>query len=717
MPRRRRSGCRYAELEHGIMDRIDGPAPDDTPELQRCIRDLVALSALPAVWKSYDQQQIAGSVAEALITMLDAEFVYVSLRGIRDEPLTEITRTGHHARLDAAALARAALADGLASRSFAQTREIRDPLGSASLRLASAPIGIEADAILVAASRRGDFPSRAQRLLIGVAAGQAAFAMLRWRAERDERRLVMLAERSSDFIGVVSLGGVPQYINPAGLKLVGLDALDEPHRTRIVDFVAPSDHARLRDEVWPAVLQAGRWVGELRLRDFSSGAAIPCLVDWFHIDDPRTGQPMNIATVGRDLRVQRHAEAELRRLAAIVESSNDAIIGTTLDGVITTWNRGAERTFGYRAAEVIGRSVSILAVPHREDEMPQILEQIRLGRKIEHYETVRRHKDGMPIAVSLTVSPIRDIDGSIIGASKIARDVTERQRAEAALLGLNQELEQRVAERTAALEDANRRLRVEIAERERADARLHEMQSELFHAARLSAMGQMAAALAHELNQPFTAAGNFVAAARRRLVSGQRETIDAAREDMDDAAAQVLRAGEIIHRQRAFVTRGETERRPESIARMIEEASALALTGMHGLGVELRFRFDPDVSEALADRVQIQQVLVNLMRNAVEAMTQSERHELDVVTRLIDQDTVEIAIADTGPGLAADVVEHLFDPFVSTKRNGMGLGLSICRSIVEAHGGRIDSEPNPGGGTIFRFTLVAVPAGEASDEA
>jgi PAS domain S-box-containing protein len=398
--------------------------------------------------------------------------------------------------------------------------------------------------------------------------------------------------------------------------------------------------------------------------------------------------------------------------AAIVESSNDAIISTSLDGTIATWNRAAEAIFGYRPQEVIGRPVFLLAAAGRQDEMPVILDQIKRGQRIQHYETVRRHKDGRPVAISLTVSPIRADSGRIVGASKIARDITERKQAEAELHRLNETLEQRVAERTAELEDLTCRLQAEILERQRADVRFQELQSELFHAARLNAAGQMAAALAHELNQPLAAAVNFVRAAQRQLATGRRDEIETVPEVMDEAAGEVLRAGQIIRRLRDFVRRGETERRMENVVTMVEEASNLALIGASASGVEVRFSFDPRAMRVLADRIQIEQVLVNLMRNAIEAMAESTRREFVVTAALGDAETVEIAVADSGPGLAEEMARHLFEPFASTKPNGMGLGLSICRSIIESHGGSLRSEPNPGGGMIFRFTLAAVPQKE-----
>ena len=438
----------------------------------------------------------------------------------------------------------------------------------------------------MAGSRRSDFPSEAQRLLLGVAANEATIALQRWHAETDQRRFVALVENSSDFIGVAGLDGISQYINAAGLHLVGLGGRADAARLHMLDFLMPKEVALVRDELWPRVMRDGRWVGELDFRHFKTGGAIPFLVDWFRIDDPRRGCPINIATVSRDLTAQKRAEAELR-----------------------------------------------------------------------HF---------------------------------------------------NETLEHRVADRTSELAKAHRKLVREGRERELADARLQEMRQELFHAARLSAAGQMAAALAHELSQPLTAAANSVAAARRLLAKGG-EGIVTASEVMGEAGEQILRAGQIMRRLREFVSRGETEKRVERVSTMVEEARALALKGPGALGVQVRLHFEPNARHVLVDRIQIQQVLVNLMRNAIEAMDASRRRELDVATSLRDERMVEIAVTDTGPGLDDDIAARLFEPFVSTKPNGMGLGLSICRSIVEVHGGRLQCKANPGGGMIFRFTLPSAP--------
>jgi two-component system sensor kinase FixL len=189
------------------------------------------------------------------------------------------------------------------------------------------------------------------------------------------------------------------------------------------------------------------------------------------------------------------------------------------------------------------------------------------------------------------------------------------------------------------------------------------------------------------------------------------------RDALEKASDQAIRAGQIIRRLRDFVSRGESERRVESVTKLVEEASALSLVGVKDRGIRVQFQFDPAADLVLADRVQIQQVLLNLIRNAMDAMETSQTRDLVVAIAPAESGHVRISVTDSGSGISPEIAEQLFQPFITTKRHGMGVGLSISRAIVEAHNGRIWVEPNPTGGTIFHFTLAVVNQGDVDDAA
>jgi two-component system sensor kinase FixL len=256
----------------------------------------------------------------------------------------------------------------------------------------------------------------------------------------------------------------------------------------------------------------------------------------------------------------------------------------------------------------------------------------------------------------------------------------------------------------------------DLTERQNNEARLQELQSELVHISRLSAMGEMASALAHELNQPLSAMTNYLKGSRQLLANRGDKESARIRDALEKAAEQSLRAGQIIRRLRDFVGHGEGDKRVENINKLIEEASALALVGAKERGIRVTFGFNSSQDLVLVDKVQIQQVLLNLMRNAMEAMELSSRRELLLSTTPGDGNMLTVNVADTGSGISEDVSSHLFQAFVTTKPHGMGVGLSISRTIIESHGGRIWAEANPNGGTIFRFTLQLVRDQDLADE-
>jgi two-component system sensor kinase FixL len=250
----------------------------------------------------------------------------------------------------------------------------------------------------------------------------------------------------------------------------------------------------------------------------------------------------------------------------------------------------------------------------------------------------------------------------------------------------------------------------DLTELKETQTKLQDLQSELVHVSRLTAMGEMAATLAHELNQPLAAISNYLRGSNRLLKASQDPRVASVQDALAKGAEQALRAGQIIRRLRDFVTRGETEKRVERLSQLIEEASALALVGARERGVRVEFTNDPAVDTVIVDRVQVQQVLVNLLRNAMDAMQEAPRRELTISILPSGAEMVEVAVADTGPGISDEIRPKLFQPFVTSKEHGMGVGLSISRTIIESHGGQLWAEPNAGGGAIFRFTVPAAKA-------
>jgi PAS domain S-box-containing protein len=256
------------------------------------------------------------------------------------------------------------------------------------------------------------------------------------------RLLASLVAASREFIGIADLEGKALFVNEAGRKLVGLRDLKAVHSTRIIDYFEADDHRKILQEVLPAVRDTGFWEGELKFRHFETGELIPVLYNIFPVHGS-SGTITAYGTVTRNLTESKLAEERLSSLASIVESIDDAIVSKNLDGIITTWNRGAERIFGYTAEEAVGRPITIVIPENRQSEEREILTRIRRGERIDHFETIRQRKHGSLITVSLTVSPVKNAEGKIVGASKVARDITEQKLSQEKIATLAREAEHR----------------------------------------------------------------------------------------------------------------------------------------------------------------------------------------------------------------------------------------------------------------------------------
>lgn len=369
----------------------------------------------------------------------------------------------------------------------------------------------------------------------------------------------------------------------------------------------------------------------------------------------------------------RYRQAQLQ---SILDTVPEAMIVIDERGIMRSFSATAERLFGWLADEAVGRNVSILMPQPYRREHDNYLDRYRttgerriigIGRIV-----VGERKDGTTFPMELSVGEAR------VGRERFftgfVRDLTERRTQE---------------------------------------RRMQDLQSELVHVSRLTAMGEMASSLAHELNQPLSAITSYLRGAATLLKADSVDK-DRVREVLDRSADQALRAGDIIKRLREFVAKGDTQQTLENPGVLLEEAAALALVGAREQGVRVSLRCDRELPDILADKVQIQQVAHNLIRNAVEAMEITSRRDLTIAVARRGEAAL-FSVADTGSGISPEIAQNLFQPFVTSKPNGMGVGLSICRTIIEAHGGRITAGPNEGGGTVFEFT-IPIAGTEASHE-
>ncbi|MGB3472453.1 MAG: PAS domain S-box protein [Erythrobacter sp.] len=370
------------------------------------------------------------------------------------------------------------------------------------------------------------------------------------------------------------------------------------------------------------------------------------------------------------------SQRAVEELHALIDTVPDAMVISDNNGAILSFSTGAEEMFGYAEREVLGENVSFLMPsPDRERHdcfMERYLETgiakiIGIGRV-----TTARRRDGSTFPIKLSIGELQM--AAQRGFVAYIRDLSEARDTE---------------------------------------RELHTLQSELAHVSRISSMGSLATSLAHELNQPLTAVANYAHSAKDLLSDPSPENLVLIREAMDECANEALRAGQIVHRLRDFIKHGETERQVSSLARIIQESSALALINGDGQGVDFEAELDPTCDEVLVDPVQVQQVTHNLIRNALEAMHESRHKKLRIRSRRAPNGFVQVSVADSGPGLDEKVADRLFHPFNSSKSDGMGLGLSICHTIIQSHDGKIWVEESDLGGTAFHFT---VPLAEVEDE-
>ena len=376
---------------------------------------------------------------------------------------------------------------------------------------------------------------------------------------------------------------------------------------------------------------------------------------------------VGVSRVARDLSRRRRIDRSVLRLAAIVESSDDAIVGKDLNGIVFSWNRAAERIFGYDADEMIGRSIRTIIPDDRQSEEDDVIARIHRGERVHHFETIRRRKDGTLLPISLTISPICDLDGLVIGASKIARDITERKQAEAERARLL-----RVAQEASRLKD------------------------------------DFLATLSHELRTPLNAILGYTRMLRSGLISEDKqgralEIIERNATSLTEIIEDVLDVSRIISGKIRLNVRSV------DVQTVIREGIEAVRPAADARGIRLECTFDSNDTPVSGDPERLQQILWNIVSNAVKFTDRGGR----VQVRLEHSDSdVEIVVSDTGIGIALEFLPYVFERFrqgdsgVTREHGGLGLGLAITRHLVEMHGGTIEvSSEGLGTGATFRVKL------------
>ncbi|HKD69399.1 MAG TPA: PAS domain S-box protein [Candidatus Binataceae bacterium] len=494
--------------------------------------------------------------------------------------------------------------------------------------------------------------------------------------------LAAIVEYSNDAIISTTLEGAITSWNRAAEKLFGYSAAEAigQHITLII----PSERHAEEDGIL-ARLRRGEKIDNFEtVRQAKDGRKLEISLTVSPIKDAQ-GQTVGASKMVRDVTERKLAYEDRERLAAIIDSSDDAIISKTLEGIITSWNRGAEKLFGYGAAEAIGQHITLIIPSERHAEEEGILARLRRGEKIDHFETVRQAKDGRTLHISLTVSPIRDAQGQTVGASKVARDITEQKRME----------EQRAR----------------VAGIERAALRTAQEASQL--------KDDFLATVSHELRNPLNSIVGWAGLLRSGKLD-EKTTARAIESIFRASQAQDRIIGDLLDISRVVSGRMRLDVRPLQLIKVLEEAVDTIRPAADAKQIRLHCLLDPAASPMAGDPDRLRQVFWNLLSNAVKFTPKGGR--VQILSQRINSH-VEITVSDTGAGIDPELLPKVFERFrqgetgTNRQSSGLGLGLAIVRSLVELHGGTVQAESKGNGqGASFIVRLPTLIALSPIDE-
>ena len=664
------------------------PDRDEVKRLEGCINDMISVLALPALWTGREPSHVVSTLLEALLGMLRLDFAYARLSAATGSPAIEVVRSAARPEWDARpAEVGAALARVSAAGASAAVR-VPNPVGGGEVSIASCRLGIGSDAgVLVAGSRRGDFPTKTETLLMRVAANQAGIGLRevqllgeyrreRTRVEGERRALASLVEHSPDFIGMAAPDGQVLFVNPAGREMVGLEGDAQARATQVFDYLAEEERDRFETYILPTVLRDGRWEGQTRFRHFRTGAAIPMLQNIFVIKEPRTDRLLALGTISRDITERLRSEENLRdserRFRLLAEAIPHQVWSSLPDGSLDYCNGRWMDYTGLTPEDV------------RRDGWTTHIHPDDVGAIVEAWQEASAH--GHPYEAE---QRLRGVDGRYRRFLSRAVPVQDEQGHLVRWFGTDTDIEGR----------------------KRAEEALRDVQADLAHISRLTTVGELAASLAHELNQPLAAVVTNGTACLRWLGRPEpnlAEAMDAVQRIIRDAN----RAAAVIAHTRALLRKSGGDKASLDITEVIRETLVLVQPEVFRHRIVIRESLAEDLPPLMGDRIQLQQVLLNLIMNGIEAMTavadghrelaiRAQRHDVEEVPGIL------VAVRDAGVGIAPESLDHLFDAFYTTKAQGLGMGLSISRSIIQGHGGRLWATANAGPGATLQFALPA----------